>query len=246
MPGTSGATVIREGKMRVLVVENDPDAGRKILGALRNAYYVVDWVRDGKSGGIAMRSTYYAAVLLNPHVADINGVELLRTTRSLGNRVPVLLLTEPDDVDTRVLGLDVGADDCLLKPLDDRELVAQLRAVLRRAAGYATSRIGDDSVCLDLDKKTMMHSGVESALSAREFALMHAFLERRGSILSRDQLEERLYGWGREIESNAIDVLIHAMRKRFGRTLIRNVRGLGWTVAPGMAPYGQNQNASLQ
>jgi len=146
----------------------------------------------------------------------------------------------------RVLGLDVGADDCLLKPLDVREVLARIRAVLRRAAGYATSRIGDAVVGLDLDKRAIFHSGVESALSAREFALMHAFLERSGSILSRDQLEERLYGWGRKIESNAIDVLIHAMREKFGRSLIRNVRSLGWTVTAEGSPPRGNRSANLQ
>ncbi|MBN3764179.1 response regulator transcription factor [Burkholderia sp. Ac-20365] len=216
--------------MRVLMVENDLDVGQKLFCALKSADYNVDWVRDGKSGSTAIASAYYAFVLLNPGVAGVCGMDLLRSSRAAGSRVPVLLLTERDDPDTRVRGLDIGADDCLLKPIDIRELLARIRAVLRRAAGYATSRIGDEALSLDLHNRTICRNGAVSALSAREFALMHAFIERRGSILSRGQLEERIYGWGREVESNAIDVLIHAMRKRFGRNLIRNVRGMGWTV----------------
>ncbi|BAO91421.1 response regulator transcription factor [Caballeronia cordobensis] len=216
--------------MRVLLIENDLEAGRKLLSALRGADYGVDWVRDGESGRNAMASAYYAVVLLNPSVPRLGGIDFLKASRAAGNRIPVLLLTAHDDPGMRARALDTGADDCLLKPLDSREVLARIRAVLRRAAGYATSCIGDGVLNLDLDKRTIRHNGIESTLSAREFALMHAFLERRGSILSRGQLEERLYSWGREVESNAIDVLIHAMRKRFGRDLIRNVRGLGWTL----------------
>lgn len=127
--------------------------------------------------------------------------------------------------------LDIGADDCVLKRIEVRELLARIRAVLRRKAGYATSRIGCESLSLDLNKRLLSCNGVASSLSAREFALMHAFLERPGMILSRGQLEDRLYGWGKEVESNAVDVLIHTMRKKFGQSMIRNVRGIGWTVA---------------
>jgi two-component system OmpR family response regulator len=126
--------------------------------------------------------------------------------------------------------LDAGADDCVVKPFDAHEILARVRAVLRRRAGYATSRIGAESLQLDLERRTLCVKGVASALSAREFALMHAFMERQGTIFSRSQLEERIYGWGREVESNAIDVLIHSMRKKFGQSLIRTIRGLGWTV----------------
>jgi two-component system OmpR family response regulator len=139
-------------------------------------------------------------------------------------------LTARDDVDTRVQGLDLGADDYIAKPFQVRELLARVRAVMRRKAGYAASRLGDDSLCLDLDKRTLNCRGVELPLTSREFALMLAFLERPGTILSREQLEEKLYGWGREIESNAIDVLIYSIRKKFGQSVIRNVRGIGWTV----------------
>ncbi|AUT71332.1 response regulator transcription factor [Paraburkholderia hospita] len=217
--------------MRVLLVEDDVQVGQSLFRALKDAHYTVDWIRDGKAARLALESTSYAAVLLDLGLPDIGGVDLLKALRGAGNAVPVLILSECDDLDARVHSLDVGADDCLLKPVDLRELLARLRAVLRRRAGYATSRIGDESLSLDLEMRTLHRNGIATALSAREFALMHSFLERPGTILSRSQLEDRIYGWGREVGSNAVDVLIHSMRKRFGQSLIRNVRGLGWTVA---------------
>ncbi|OUL77118.1 response regulator transcription factor [Paraburkholderia hospita] len=217
--------------MRVLLVEDDVQVGQSLFRALKDAHYTVDWIRDGKAARLALESTSYAAVLLDLGLPDIGGIDLLKALRGAGNAVPVLILSECDDLDARVRSLDVGADDCLLKPVDLRELLARLRAVLRRRAGYATSRIGDESLSLDLEMRTLHRNGIATALSAREFALMHSFLERPGTILSRSQLEDRIYGWGREVGSNAVDVLIHSMRKRFGQSLIRNVRGLGWTVA---------------
>lgn len=232
-PCTAGTlAALYEEMMRVLLVENDLNTGQHLFSALKGADYNVDWVRDGRGGSVAIATVYYAVVLLNLGIPGIRGIDLLKASRAAGNRVPVLLLSANDDPETRARGLDVGADDCVLKPIDVRELLARIRAVLRRTAGYATSRIGDESINLDLDTRTFCCNGVESALSAREFALMHAFLERRGTILSRSQLEERLYGWGREIESNSVDVLIHSMRKKYGQSLIRNVRGIGWTVMP--------------
>lgn len=235
--------------MRVLLVENDLHIGQNLFRALKSADYTVDWVRDGKSGKDAIGNAYYAVALLNLGLPGGCGIEMLKASRAAGNSVPVVLLSAHDDPETRARGLDTGADDFVVKPFDVRELLARIRAVLRRTAGYATSRIGDESISLDLDRRTFIHNGVESSLSAREFALMHAFLERRGTILSRSQLEERVYGWGKEVESNAIDVLIHAMRKRYGQALIRNVRGFGWTILPkesaggalpGMAPGRTN------
>jgi two-component system OmpR family response regulator len=219
--------------MRVLLVEDDVHVGQSLFCALKGADYVVDWVRDGKSGRDAIGNAYYAVALLNMGLPGLCGIDLLKASRAAGNSVPVLLLSAHDDPETRARGLDTGADDFVLKPFNVSELLARIRAVLRRTAGYPTSRIGDESISLDLDKRTFFYNGAESSLSAREFAMMHAFLERRGTILSRGQLEERLYGWGREVESNTIDVLIHAMRKKYGQSLIRNVRGVGWTVMPG-------------
>jgi two-component system, OmpR family, response regulator len=216
--------------MRVLLVEEDLPAGQYLLRALNNADCNVDWVRDAQTARVAINTAYYAVVLLDLGLQGVGGINLLKALRESGNGVPVLILTAQDDLDTRVHSLDVGADDCIRKPCEVRELLARIRAVLRRKAGYATSRIGDETLSLDLEKRLLWCNGVASLLSAREFALMHAFLERPGMILSRSQLEDRLYGWGKEVESNAVDVLIHMMRKRFGQALIRNVRGMGWTV----------------
>jgi two-component system OmpR family response regulator len=225
--------------MRVLLVEDDLQIGQSLLRALKDADYSVDWVRDGIAGRDALANAEYTVVLLDLGLPGLSGIELLKASRAAGNAVPVLILTARDDLDSRVQGLDVGADDYLLKPFDVPELLARIRAVLRRKAGYASSRLGDDSLALDLDKRTLTCNGATTVLSAREFALMLAFLERPGTILSREQLEDRLYGWGKEVESNAVDVLIHSVRKKFGVSVIRNVRGLGWTVMLGDADKGQ-------
>jgi two-component system, OmpR family, response regulator len=216
--------------MRVLVVEDDLQIGQSLVRGLHDAGYNVDWVRDGTAGSNAIAATEYTVVLLDLGLPGMGGVELLRRARGAGNPVPVLILTAQDNLDVRVEGLDLGADDYLLKPFQLPELLARIRAVLRRKAGYAVSRLGNEKVNLDLDKRTLTCNGVCAVLSAREFALMHALLERPGTIFSRSQLEDRLYSWGKEVESNALDVLIHAVRKKFGASVIRNVRGLGWTV----------------
>jgi DNA-binding response OmpR family regulator len=213
--------------MRILLIEDDVQIGTSLMRALKDADYAVDWVRDGVAGSEAIAAASYTVVLLD---LGKTGIELLRDARAAGNAVPVLILTARDELDTRVQGLDVGADDYVLKPFDIPELLARIRAVLRRKAGYAVSRLGDESICLNLDERTLTCNGTAGPLSAREFALMLALLERPGMIFSRAQLEDRLYGWGKEVESNAVDVLIHSVRKKFGAGVIRNVRGLGWTV----------------
>jgi two-component system, OmpR family, response regulator len=223
----------QEDMMRVLLVENDREMGQNLFNALQSADYTVDWVDHGQAGADALGNTSYGAALISLGLPGMCGIDLLKTARAAGNAVPVLLLSAHADPGMRAHGLDTGADDFVLKPCNARELLARIRAVLRRTAGYATARLGDKSIGLDLDKRTFFYNGSESALSAREFLLMHAFLERRGTVLSRGQLEERLYGWAKEVESNAVDVLIHGMRKRYGQSLIRNVRGMGWTVMPG-------------
>lgn len=219
--------------MRILLIEDDVQIGASLMRALKDANYAVDWVRDGHAGREAMDAAEYTVVLLDLGLPGMSGIELLKRARDAGNETPVLILTARDDLDTRVQGLDIGADDYLLKPFDMPELLARIRAVLRRRAGHATSRLGDDSISLNLDQRTLTCGATSGVLSAREFALMHALLERPGTIFSRDQLEDKLYGWGKEVESNAVDVLIHSVRKKFGASVIRNVRGLGWTVVLG-------------
>jgi two-component system OmpR family response regulator/two-component system response regulator QseB len=173
----------------------------------------------------------YACVLLDLGLPRKDGIEVLRTARARGDRTPVLVLTARDGLDDRITGLDIGADDYLVKPYEFRELLARMRAVIRRRDGAAHSVIGTDAVQLDLTTREVIVTGERAQLSQREFALLHALLERPGAILSRDQLESRIYGWGEEVSSNAVDVLIHGMRRKLGADVIRNVRGLGWRIA---------------
>ena len=220
--------------MRVLLVEDDEMIGHSLREALQGQGWSVDWVKDGLLAQSAWDDGDYACVLLDLGLPKRDGVEVLRHARSRGNTTPVLVLTARDGVDDRVSGLDLGADDYLLKPYEMRELLARMRAVIRRRDGSAHSVIGTPAVQLDITtREVLVQGGERSQLSAREFALLHALLERPGAILSREQLENRIYGWGEEVTSNAVDVLIHGMRRKLGPDTIRNVRGLGWRVAGG-------------
>jgi DNA-binding response OmpR family regulator len=205
--------------------------GQSLKQALGANGWSVDWVKDGLLAQSALSDGDYACVLLDLGLPKVDGVEVLRWARNRGNTTPVLVLTARDGLDDRVAGLDLGADDYLLKPYEMRELLARMRAVIRRRDGSAHSVIGTAAVQLDLTTREVMVEGERSQLSAREFALLHALLERPGAILSREQLENRIYGWGEEVSSNAVDVLIHGMRRKLGPDAIRNVRGLGWRVA---------------
>ncbi|AJY10911.1 response regulator transcription factor [Burkholderia dolosa] len=220
--------------MRTLLIDNDIDRGESLRRALTGDGFSVDWVRDAQAGQLAFNGAYYALVLIAVGLPGVGGIEVLKTIRSRGETVPVMTLAEPTD-DACVRSLDNGADDCLHSALEMVEVLARIRAVLRRRAGHATSRIGSDALSLDLDTRTLCFMGTAAPLSVREFALMHALLERPGLLLSRAQLEDRLYGWGKEVESNALDVLIHQIRKRFGRSAIVNVRGGGW-MSGGASP----------
>lgn len=219
--------------MRVLLVEDDDMIGASLKQALESNGWSVDWVRDGLLAQSALADGAYACVLLDLGLPKRDGVEVLRQARARGDATPVLVLTARDGLDDRIAGLDLGADDYLLKPYEFRELLARMRAVIRRRDGSAHSVIGNAMVQLDLTTREVLVNGEQSALSAREYALLHALLERPGAILSRDQLENRIYGWGEEVMSNAVDVLIHGMRKKIGADTIRNVRGLGWRIAAG-------------
>jgi DNA-binding response OmpR family regulator len=217
--------------MRVLLVEDDEMIGHSLREGLAAQGWSVDWVKDGLLAQSAWADGDYACVLLDLGLPKRDGVEVLRHARGRGDTTPVLVLTARDGLDDRVEGLDLGADDYLLKPYELRELQARMRAVIRRRDGSAHSVIGNTAVQLDLTTREVMVQGERSQLSAREFALLHALLERPGAILSREQLENRIYGWGEEVSSNAVDVLIHGMRRKLGPDTIRNVRGLGWRVA---------------
>jgi DNA-binding response OmpR family regulator len=221
--------------MRVLLVEDDEMIGHSLREALSAQGWSVDWVKDGLLAQSAWSDGDYACVLLDLGLPKRDGVEVLRHARARGDTTPVLVLTARDGVDDRVENLDLGADDYLLKPYEMRELLARMRAVIRRRDGSAHSMIGNAMVQLDLTTREVLVQGERAQLSAREFALLHALLERPGAILSREQLENRIYGWGEEVSSNAVDVLIHGMRRKLGPDAIRNVRGLGWRVAGGAA-----------
>jgi len=216
--------------MRVLVAEDDEMIGRGLVQALEGAGWSADWVRTGPLAQSALADGDYTCVLLDLGLPAQDGTEVLRRARQAGDNTPVIVLTARDGVDDRVLGLDLGADDYLRKPFEFRELLARMRAVVRRRDGSAHSLIGTAGLQLDLSTREVFVEGRREALTAREFALLHALLERPGAILSREQLENRIYGWGEEVTSNAIDVLIHGMRRKLGPEAIRNVRGLGWRV----------------
>lgn len=208
--------------------------GKALLQALGDAGMAVDWARDGADGGAALQRHGYGVVLLDNGLPGKSGFELLRDLRRAGDTTPVLIITARDDLDHRVDGLDLGADDYIVKPFEMRELLARIRAVLRRRhGGQAISKLVHGEIELDLDSHRVTYRGQSHVLTARVFSLLLVLMERPGAIVSRSQLEERLYGWGEEVESNAVDVLIHYVRKKFGKDIILNSRGAGWMVPRG-------------
>jgi two-component system, OmpR family, response regulator len=215
--------------MRVLLVEDDRMIGAAVEQALKDAAYAVDWVTDGETAIQAAQTETYELALLDLGLPAADGREVLRRLRGLGRRLPVIIVTARDAIDDRIDGLDLGADDYLVKPFEIRELLARMRAVLRRQAG-SSPILGNGQINLDPATREASFSGGTSLLTAREFALLQALLVRPGAILSRSDLERQIYGWNQEVESNAIEFLIHAIRKKLGATAIRNVRGIGWMV----------------
>src|SRR3569832_1531985 len=230
--------------MRVLLVEDDEMIGQSLKQALGANGWSVDWVKDGMLAQSALGDGDYACVLLDLGLPKRDGIEVLRKARETGDHTPVLVLTARDGLDHRILGLDIGADDYLVKPYEFRELLARMRAVVRRRDGAAHSLVGSPELQLDLTPREVIVAGARSQLSQREFALLHALLARPGAILSREQLENRSYGWGEEVSSNAVDVLIHGMRRKLGQDTIRNVRGLGWRVSSPVSAATSTQAAS--
>jgi two-component system OmpR family response regulator len=219
--------------MRVLIVEDDPMIGSVVQHALRDASYAADWVCDGEAALTALRMLEYELVLLDLNLPRIDGMEVLRRIRAARNGVPVLVLTAREATEDRVAGLDGGADDYLVKPFAMNELLARMRALSRRKEGTGTAVLGNGIV--ELDPATHeARVGTETVrLTAREFPLLQALLVRPGAILSRSELEHRVYGWNEEVESNAIEFLIHSIRRKLGSDIIKNVRGVGWMVAKG-------------
>ncbi|MCR8717648.1 response regulator [Pseudomonas syringae] len=218
--------------MRILLVEDDPMIGEAVQDALNDASYAADWVKDGFLALAALGTHHYDLVLLDLGLPGKDGQTVLSSIRGQGNAVPLLIITARDSLDDRLRGLDGGADDYLLKPFDMAELLARMRAVLRRKGGSGISLLGNGVVTLD---PALKEAGTEQnpavPLSGREFALLQALLIRPGAILSRADLEDRIYGWGNEVESNAVEFLIHALRRKLGSHVIKNVRGVGWMVS---------------
>ncbi|MHB8211655.1 MAG: response regulator transcription factor [Acidithiobacillus sp.] len=217
--------------MRILLVEDDRMIGEAITVALQDAAYAVDWVRDGETALRAIGNQEHQAVLLDLGLPKLDGRDLLRKLRATGNTLPVIIITARDALADRVDGLDLGADDYLVKPFEMDELLARLRAIIRRQGGQATPVLSNGLLQLNLSTREVQHGDAQVLLTAREFALLQALLLRPGTILSRAQLEERLYGWNEAVESNTIDFLIHGIRKKLGAKVIKNVRGAGWMVA---------------
>ncbi|SDX76870.1 two-component system, OmpR family, response regulator [Collimonas sp. OK242] len=217
--------------MRVLLVEDDRMIGDAVQTALRDASHAVDWVHDGTTALGAAASESYDVMLLDLGLPHQDGFAVLRQLRQQGKSLPVLIVTARDAVEDRIGGLDLGADDYVTKPFEMGELLARMRAVVRRNAGNANPVMSNGALALDPSTREVTVDGIATRLSAREFSLLHALLLRPGAILSRQELEDRIYGWNEEVESNAVEFLIHSIRKKLGAASIKNVRGLGWMVA---------------
>lgn len=216
--------------MRVLLVEDDPMIGKSVQQGLRQDGHTVDWVRASRAAELALATTSYEMLLLDLGLPGKSGLELLAQLRRAAHRIPVLVITARDSVADRILGLDSGADDYLVKPFDLDELGARMRAVLRRHAGRADPVIALGNLRMNPATHELTQNGQPIVLSAREFALLQALLEQPGVPLSRARLEERLYGWGEEVESNAVEVYIHSLRRKLGAEQIKNIRGVGYLV----------------
>ena len=216
--------------MRLLLVEDDRMIGESLRNALRGCGYAVDWVRDGRAADGTLATERFDLVLLDLGLPQRDGMDVLQALRARGDRTPVIVLTARDSLASRVRGLDAGADDYLVKPFELDELLARMRAVLRRHSGRAEPAIEVGGVSLDPATRTVSRDGVPLALSAREYAVLEALMLRPGAILSRAQLEDRLYGWGEELESNAISVYVHQLRRKLGEGFIHTVRGVGYYV----------------
>ena len=219
--------------MRILLVEDDKLLGDGIQAGLGQAGFAVDWVQDGAQGAAALETGSYAAVVLDLGLPKLSGLELLRRLRAQGNLVPVLILTARDAIDDRVKGLDGGADDYVVKPFDLDELAARLRALTRRGQGEAASILRVHELELNPAEHRAQFRGKPVELTAREFALLHELMLNAGRVLSREQLEQRLYAWGEEVESNAIEVHVHHLRRKLAPKLVRTIRGVGYMMPRG-------------
>ncbi len=216
--------------MRLLLIEDDPMIGEAVLRVLRTEHYAADWVRDGELADAALQAENYDAVLLDLGLPRQSGLEVLRKLRARKSTVPVLIATARDGVTDRIAGLDAGADDYVVKPYDTDELLARVRALLRRSAGRAEPAFEHRGVSLNPATREASLNGQSVSLSAREWAVLEPLLARPGVLLSRTQLEEKLFSWKDDVSSNAVEVYIHGVRKKLGSSLIQTVRGLGYVI----------------
>ena len=216
--------------MRLLLVEDDPMIGKSVQQGLRQDGHTADWLRDGQQAELALATTPYDILLLDLGLPGRSGLDVLARLRRSANSIPVLVITARDAIADRIRGLDAGADDYLVKPFDLDELSARMRAVQRRRAGRAEPVIENGPLRMNPATHEVTLDGTPVTLSAREFALLQALLEQPGVPLSRARLEEKLYGWGDEIESNAVEVYIHSLRRKLGAEQIKNIRGVGYLV----------------
>jgi len=216
--------------MRLLLVEDDAMIGASVRTGLQQEGFAVDWVQDGRAAELALETNAYDTLLLDLGLPRKAGLDVLGALRRRGDAIPVLILTARDAVADRVKGLDAGADDYLVKPFDLEELAARVRALLRRKSGRADPVVQVGDLLINPATHEVSLAGKPVALSAREFAVMHALAARPGVVYSRAQLEEKLYGWGQEVESNTVEVYVHSLRRKLGANFIQNVRGVGYMV----------------
>lgn len=217
--------------MRILLVEDDQQLGDGLTIGLRQSGFAVDWLKDGHSADLALQSEAFDLVVLDLGLPRLSGMEVLNRARQRGQTMPILILTARDATGDKVAGLDSGADDFLVKPIDLDELTARIRALTRRSAGRAAPLLIHGELALDPAAHTVTLAGVPVELSSREFPLLQMLLENAGRVLTRSQLEQSIYGWRDEPDSNALEVHIHHLRKKLGNELIRTLRGVGYTIA---------------
>ena len=219
--------------MRVLIVEDDPLLGDALAAGLKQRGFEADWVQDGHHAQAAIRVEPFAAVVLDLGLPGLGGLELLRGERARGNKVPVLILTARDAVQDRIAGLDSGADDYVVKPIDLDELAARLRALVRRSKGEPAPVLQIGQVVLDPAARMVTRDGQAMDLPPREFTLLQELMLNAGRVLSREQLEERMYRWGDEVESNAVEVHVHHLRRKLGAQIVKTIRGVGYMMPRG-------------
>ncbi|MGL4735597.1 MAG: response regulator [Enterovibrio sp.] len=216
--------------MRVLLIEDDVMLGDGMQDALRRAGYTVDWLQQGLSMLAALKCDEFAAAILDLNLPDIDGISLLKKVRRAGYNLPVLILTARDKLDDRVAGLDVGADDYMVKPFEFKELDARLRALIRRSQGQAQAILEYGDITINPQAQQVLYKGADVKLTPQEYKLLQELLSQPGRVFNRDQLQQRLYGWEDRGESNVVDVHIHHLRKKLYNNLIRNIRGVGYIV----------------